>query len=49
MQVREREGDKEAHLTFRVVFRYAAVDVEVTVQRQGAEGASKLSKIVFVQ
>uniref|UniRef100_A0A0N4Z3H9 ADF-H domain-containing protein n=1 Tax=Parastrongyloides trichosuri TaxID=131310 RepID=A0A0N4Z3H9_PARTI len=29
--------------------RYAAVDVEVTVQRQGAEGASKLSKIVFIQ
>ncbi|CEF69569.1 Actin-depolymerising factor homology domain-containing protein [Strongyloides ratti] len=29
--------------------RYAAVDVEVTVHRQGAEGASKLSKIVFIQ
>ncbi|CAD6197631.1 unnamed protein product [Caenorhabditis auriculariae] len=35
------EGGKEC--------RYAAVDVEVTVQRQGAEGASKLSKVIFVQ
>ena len=35
------EGGKEC--------RYAAVDVEVTVQRQGAEGASKLSKVVFIQ
>ncbi|PIC25545.1 hypothetical protein B9Z55_018434 [Caenorhabditis nigoni] len=29
--------------------RYAAVDVEVTVQRQGAEGASTLNKVIFVQ
>uniref|UniRef100_A0AC35U1T1 ADF-H domain-containing protein n=1 Tax=Rhabditophanes sp. KR3021 TaxID=114890 RepID=A0AC35U1T1_9BILA len=29
--------------------RYAAVDVEVQIQRQGTEGASKLSKIVFIQ
>ncbi|KAI6230190.1 Actin-depolymerizing factor 2, isoform c [Aphelenchoides fujianensis] len=29
--------------------RYAAVDVEVTVQRQGADGASKLNKVIFVQ
>lgn len=29
--------------------RYAAVDVEVTVQRQGTDGASKLTKVIFVQ
>ena len=29
--------------------RYAAVDVEVTVQRQGAEGTSTLNKVIFVQ
>ncbi|CAI4225164.1 unnamed protein product [Auanema sp. JU1783] len=35
------EGGKEC--------RYAAVDVEVQVQRQGTEGGSKLSKVIFVQ
>ena len=35
------EGGKEC--------RYAAVDVEVQVQRQGTEGGSKLNKVVFVQ
>lgn len=34
---------------YHCLFRYAAVDVEVTVQRQGAEGASKLNKVVFIQ
>ena len=29
--------------------RYAAVDVEVQVQRQGTDASSKLSKIIFVQ
>ncbi|KAL6743565.1 hypothetical protein Aduo_016591 [Ancylostoma duodenale] len=29
--------------------RYAAVDVEVQVQRQGTEGGSKLNKVIFVQ
>uniref|UniRef100_A0A914D755 ADF-H domain-containing protein n=1 Tax=Acrobeloides nanus TaxID=290746 RepID=A0A914D755_9BILA len=29
--------------------RYAAVDVAITVQRQGAEGASTFSKVVFIQ
>ncbi|TKR69906.1 hypothetical protein L596_021997 [Steinernema carpocapsae] len=29
--------------------RYAAVDVEVQVQRQGTDAASKLSKVVFIQ
>ncbi|EPB69747.1 Cofilin/tropomyosin-type actin-binding protein [Ancylostoma ceylanicum] len=28
---------------------YAAVDVEVQVQRQGTEGGSKLNKVIFVQ
>ncbi|KAI3415565.1 Actin-depolymerizing factor 2, isoform c [Globodera pallida] len=29
--------------------RYAAVDVHVEIQRQGTEGSSNLSKVVFVQ
>ncbi|KAI1711466.1 cofilin/tropomyosin-type actin-binding protein [Ditylenchus destructor] len=29
--------------------RYAAVDVEVNVQRQGTDGGAKISKIIFVQ
>lgn len=29
--------------------RYAAVDINVEVQRQGAEGISKISKVIFVQ
>jgi hypothetical protein len=29
--------------------RYAAVDVHVEVQRQGTEGMSRLSKVIFVQ
>ncbi|VDD96764.1 unnamed protein product [Enterobius vermicularis] len=29
--------------------RYAAVDVEVQVQRQGTDAASRLSKVVFIQ
>ncbi|KAL7075993.1 hypothetical protein ACQ4LE_004491 [Meloidogyne hapla] len=29
--------------------RYAAVDVQVDVQRQGAEGMSRISKVIFVQ
>jgi len=29
--------------------RYAAVDVEVNVQRQGTDSTSKLSKVIFVQ
>lgn len=29
--------------------RYAAVDVQVEVQRQGTDGSSKFSKVVFVQ
>lgn len=29
--------------------RYAAVDVEVQVQRQGTDGSSRISKVVFVQ
>ncbi|CAG9534289.1 unnamed protein product [Cercopithifilaria johnstoni] len=29
--------------------RYAAVDVEVQVQRQGTDAASRLTKVVFVQ
>jgi len=29
--------------------RYAAVDVEIQVQRQGTDGQSKFSKVIFVQ
>ncbi|KAH7721563.1 uncoordinated protein 60 [Aphelenchoides avenae] len=29
--------------------RYAAVDVNVEVQRQGTDGASKINKVIFVQ
>ncbi|KAK0408337.1 hypothetical protein QR680_003894 [Steinernema hermaphroditum] len=29
--------------------RYAAVDVEIQVQRQGTDSGSKLSKVVFIQ
>jgi len=29
--------------------RYASVDVQVEVQRQGAEGISRISKVIFVQ
>uniref|UniRef100_A0A7E4V4R1 ADF-H domain-containing protein n=1 Tax=Panagrellus redivivus TaxID=6233 RepID=A0A7E4V4R1_PANRE len=29
--------------------RYAAVDVEVSVQRQGTDGASTFTKVIFIQ
>lgn len=51
MRRRRKRMQVERYILFlrAVHIRYAAVDVEVQVQRQGTEGGSKLNKVIFVQ